>query len=298
MDSKSSNKIKLTAGSVNRLPFTTSGQKIYLDTEIPGFGVLVGKKTKSYFIERRVNGGTVRHKLGRHGEMTADQARDQANTNRIAMSKGVNPVAEKEAEQKAREEKRLEALAVQKHTLGKLCDWYVTHLKKAGKVSARDANHLFTRHVTGSEFEHVPARDFTAKQATAMVRKLVEAGKGRTAGQLRSYLRAAYALALGAETNPTAPAELVLFGVESNPIAATAALSQFNQTRRVVVHPAEVGEILRLLESSVSEQYDDALAAFYLSILLGGQRLAQIVRPRATDVNLQERTLLLIHFQT
>jgi len=38
----------------------------------------VGKRYKSYFVEKRINGKSVRVTLGIHGQITAEQARKMA----------------------------------------------------------------------------------------------------------------------------------------------------------------------------------------------------------------------------
>jgi Arm DNA-binding domain len=65
---------KLTKTVVDHIPLTTSGQALYWDSDLPGFGLRVGMKTKTYFAERGVNGRTVRFTIGKHGVFTAEQA--------------------------------------------------------------------------------------------------------------------------------------------------------------------------------------------------------------------------------
>ena len=129
--------------------------------------------------------------------------------------------------------------------------------------------------------------------ATSLIRTVVERGHPRTAAKLRAYLRAAYALAQGAETNPQAPASLVLFGIETNPVASTSAIKNSMTERKTILNEDELGELVQLLVARREAAYDDALAAFELSIHLGGQRLAQVLRLRLEDVDLAARTVTL-----
>jgi hypothetical protein len=50
----------------------------------------------------------------------------------------------------------------------------------------------------------------------ALISALTEVGKGRTATKLRSYLRAAYSLAISSKTDPDAPLILRSFGIEGS----------------------------------------------------------------------------------
>jgi integrase len=80
-------------------PTTTDGtvrQRLYLDTELKGFGLCVGARAKSFFAQRDVNGKTVRVTIGRYGVYTVAQAREEAKELLMRMGRGVNPNREKE----------------------------------------------------------------------------------------------------------------------------------------------------------------------------------------------------------
>jgi len=202
--------------------------------------------------------------------------------------------AAQRAAEAAAHEAQLERERAGKYTVKALCDAYVQHQKSIGKYSAGDADHLFRKYVAGTEFADMPARDLTAKQATAIVRSVVEAGHKTSAQKLRAYLRAAYALAQGAETNPQAPAALVLFGVESNPVASTAPIKDASRAREVKLTEEELGETVRLLRARRAAEFDDALAALELGLWLGGQRPKQVLRLTVADVDLDARTVMLL----
>lgn len=292
-------RLRLTAENVNNLPLAASGQVLYLDTAsgkaaaLQGFGLRVGSTSKAYFVEKRVDGRTVRHTIGTHGQITADEARKVAAVKLGQMTGGADLNADKRATRAARDADKAGKAAAANYTVKALCDWYVTHQRSLGKQSATDAAGIFAKHVEAGAFASMPARDLTAKQATAIIRAVVEAGHKRTAAKLRAYLRAAYALAQGADTNPQAPAALVLFGVETNPIASTAAIKNATGARDVSLTDDELGEVLRLLRARRAEKYDDALAAMELSLILGGQRLAQVLRVTVDDLDLKARTVTL-----
>ena len=285
--------LHLTAQSINALKLATTGQAFYRDTKLEGFGLRVGTKRKSYFVEKRVDGRTVRHTIGVHGQITADQARKDAAAKLGIMTAGADLNADKRARIAARNAEKGARAAAAQYTVEALCDWYIKHQTALKKQSATDAAGIFAKHVKGSPFAALPASEFTAKQATALIRTVVEKGHARTAAKLRSYLRAAFSLAQGADTNPQAPAALVLFGVETNPIASTAAIKNSTGTRDVTMTDHELGEFLRLLRERRAAQHDDALAAIELSLVLAGQRLAQVLRVTRDDVNLMAGTITL-----
>ena len=183
-------------------------------------------------------------------------------------------------------------IAAEKHTLSGLMDAYVEHLEKQGKQAAYDAKNLFKNHVknTHTAIAAKPANTVTAHDIVALLRPLTESEKGRTAAKLRSYLRAAYSLAAGAALNPDAPAALVAFNIEASPVAATNALSKYNQARERALTSAELRAFWTHLKSEPESATTDALM---LTLLLGGQRPAQLLRATTHDVDTVAKTIKL-----
>ena len=46
-------RITLTDKAILNLPFTTAGQRLVRDAELSGFFVMVGKRTKTFMVQRR-----------------------------------------------------------------------------------------------------------------------------------------------------------------------------------------------------------------------------------------------------
>ena len=98
--------LKLTKTTVENLPFTNVGQILYCDTELPGFWLLVGKKSKTYLAKGRVSRRDVRCTIGKHGVFTTEEARKDARLMLADMARGIDPNAVKE--EKARKRLTLE----------------------------------------------------------------------------------------------------------------------------------------------------------------------------------------------
>lgn len=196
--------------------------------------------------------------------------------------------AQKAAQEEAQREADEAESVKSKHTLKKLCGWYVEHLERQGKQSAKGVQSICRCHIDSTELADLAASSITAKQFTGLLRKIVEQDKGRTAAKVRSALHAAYGLAVRAETDATAPAELIAFGIESNPIASTAALSRFSKARDRTLTRVELKHLLEELEVD-----DPTLAAraVRLGLYLGGQRALQLLRARITQIDWDEETL-------
>lgn len=69
---------KLTAQFVRDLPLARTGQSLITDDALPGFGVRIGTRSKSYFAESRVKGRTRRVTIGRADTLTLNDARKLA----------------------------------------------------------------------------------------------------------------------------------------------------------------------------------------------------------------------------
>ncbi len=93
--------IRLTKSAVDALLFEAKGQKIYRDDQLPGFGVVVGAKSKTYIVEARVGGRNVRCTVGRAALMSAEVARQKAKALLGEMAEGRNPNAKKKAQSAA-----------------------------------------------------------------------------------------------------------------------------------------------------------------------------------------------------
>jgi len=171
-------------------------------------------------------------------------------------------------------------------TLQTLMDGYVAHLTRQGKLAAQDVKNLF-RHNVEEAFPHLAAMraaDITHRDIAAILAKMIERKVGRTASKLRSYLRAAFGEALSAEGEPTAHPALLGFALTSNPAALVPArkLAAYNLVRERVLTEAEMHHFLGRLDKQSGVAHDAILLALYL----GGQRSAQLLRLKRTDVDL------------
>jgi len=194
--------------------------------------------------------------------------------------------AAEEAARQARE-------AAQRSTLKQLLDAYIAHLERHGKPSAQDAKSIFNLHVLSAAPELVArkAAEVSMDEFVGLLAKLTDAGIGRTAAKCRSYLHAAYALAIRSRTDPDAPLLMRTFGVVANPLADIDSLSSYNCTRDRVLNGPELITYMKRVEGMPNKPTRDALL---LGLYLGGQRPAQLVRVRPADVDLAAGTIVLL----
>lgn len=189
----------------------------------------------------------------------------------------------REAERAADAEKQSKALS-----LGKLCLVYCDYLSKRGRISAQKVRADLTRHVLTHPLADKTARDVSRAEVAGLIRAIVDLGKRRTAGLVRSYVSAAYTLAMDAEGNIEAPASLLDFRINSNPVAGIKAIPVAARSR--VLSPYELGSFLRRLDTHA----DIVADALWVCLLGGGQRPAQMLRAQISDYDVEEGVLSLL----
>ncbi len=82
---------KLTKNFIDSIPHPDEGQIFFRDSQLKGFGLRVGSKSKVYFAESKIKNKTVRFTIGHHGIFTPEQARAEARSILGMMARGINP---------------------------------------------------------------------------------------------------------------------------------------------------------------------------------------------------------------
>lgn len=128
----SSQRVKLTKSFIDQLELTPA---IYRDSELIGFAIRVNSSYKTYIVEKKVLGRTVRSTLGLHGNITLVQAREMAREKLLQMSQGINPNEDKK--KKISEENERLSIEKQKPTVKIAFDNYL-ELKSLKPRSVQD----------------------------------------------------------------------------------------------------------------------------------------------------------------
>ncbi|OTG82389.1 tyrosine-type recombinase/integrase [Acinetobacter sp. ANC 4648] len=84
----SNTRVKLTKTFIDQLDLIPA---IYRDSELIGFAVRVNASYKTYIVEKKVKGKSVRSTIGLYGNLTLAQARELARKQLTRMTRGVNP---------------------------------------------------------------------------------------------------------------------------------------------------------------------------------------------------------------
>jgi integrase len=102
--------LRLIKSIIDKIPLTDEGQCLYRDSDLTGFGLCVGTRRKTYFVEGRLNNRRVRQAYGQYPLMTVEQARSEAMGRLASLMQGINPEAANRAK-KARDMTLGEAFA-------------------------------------------------------------------------------------------------------------------------------------------------------------------------------------------
>lgn len=199
-------KLKLTKAAVDGLPFTQKGQVMYLDTELKGFAVVVGRQVKAYIAQKDVRGRTRRITIGRHGTWTTELARKEAQQLLVEMDRGVDPV-----------EKRKVAEA-ELITFGEALQIHLEKLRRLGRLprTVEDYNDLTARYL--KDWLPRPIRSINRSDIRERHSRIGENHGRPTANRAMAAFRAVY--------------NTMLKEHESFPVNPTIAVHWFREYRR------------------------------------------------------------------
>lgn len=184
----------------------------------------------------------------------------------------------KRAERKSAEQ---EKASLQEFTLGRLCDEYCDYLQGLGRRSHSDARSIFRLHIKEPwpNLADQPARELTPEQFADMMRRLMDAGKGRTANKMRSYAHSAYQIAKSARSNAKIPVVFKGFNITVNPIGDTVPDGTQNRSGK---RPLTTSD-MRVYWGIIKSMSDLKGVMLRLHLLTGAQRIAQFVRLLTKD---------------
>lgn len=197
---------ELTPQFVKDLSFAKSGQDLYWAANPKGFGVLVGRRTKSFVLQREVAGKTRRVTIGRYGPqgLTLKAALTQAETKRAELTLNLHPFAPRgkgitlgEAwcvyEQYLASKRRSPTtIRVYGYLLDKyLSDWMTKPLAKITRVDVRERHQQLTEQIAAGKhsLRSVPAASRNGKSTANLVFTIFSAIYKRATRE-HEYLRA------------------------------------------------------------------------------------------------------------
>jgi len=291
-------KVLLTAGRVEKFTCPEGKVSAFLwDSDVKGLGLKASAGgSKQYVLETRLlNGKTARLTIGKPSVWSLDAARVEARRLQVLIDQGIDPREQEREKAEAKAAAKAAAEAAKraaeqrkKYTLHALCMAYADHLKTKGKdKTATDVRSAFRVHVVEAhpDIASTPAREVTSHQIAALVRKVRESGKLRTAGILRNYLVAAFNAARKAPFDSGISSDLIQFEITTNPAEIIPAIAVNKGERNLT--PDELRTYLEALGD------DGAGQALRVALFAGGQRMAQLLRAKVSDYDPVTSTLRL-----
>ena len=275
---------KLSEGLIDRLTCPAGQRVAFLRSkDVAGLRVRVtAKGVKSFVYEAKFNGKFISRTLGRCCSLglndgmgireAIDAATELARTVKTNKQDPREVERQQQAEQATAKAAELEA---EKYTLKNLLEAYCDYLKELERKSHADARSIFKNHIFEQwpDVAALPANRVTDEQIADMMRRVIEAGKDRTANKLRSYVRAAYQVAKASRSKASIPVAFKSYNVRTNPAADTEPDESANRSDK---NPLSTDE-LRSYWKKIKTMPGFIGAALRLHLLTGGQRIEQLV---------------------
>lgn len=261
-------KIKISKSTVDRLVFAERGKQVdYFDTELKGFGCRISASAKTYFVLKRVNGKLTRVTVGRHGVITAEQARKDAIDILSDLGKGVDVNREKA---RAREKGITVAKVLERYFIAR------QELKPRTVTTYQDLFRLYL-----SDWMNRPIEEITREAVAERHLKVAkQAGKAAANNVMRTF-RAIYNFAN----------ELLDDSLPVNPVKRLSNTRQwFTIERRQTL--VEESDLSKWFEA-VNTLDNPTIRDYLLLLLFTGARRTEMATLPWEDVDMANKTFVL-----
>ncbi|MFA5924729.1 MAG: integrase family protein [Methylococcaceae bacterium] len=263
--------MKLIKSVVEKLDLAEKGQVFYWDDELPGFGMYVGTKTKTWCVQQRIGNKTKRVVLGKYPTMTAEQARNAAKKGIGELAAGIDTVKEKR-------EKNIKAV-----TLGEVFTAFLDSRQLKPKT-VRDYTGVMNN--IYPDWQKLPITDITRDAVERRHKKIgEERGEayanlgGRTLRSVLNYASAKYETGKGLSILP------------ENPV------KRISQTRSWYKVERRTGHLkshqLALWFDAVLSIDNDTIKDYLIFVLLTGCRKDESAKLQWTDIDLTDNSYVL-----
>jgi len=279
MSTKTANAwVRLTQAIILKTPTPERDQIFLRDNELKGFGVRISYQgTRSYILEKRIEGRVKRITLGHVGELTLPQARQKAQQTLGKIAMGGNPVADTHRA-------RLQAIT--------LDECFEDYLKSRNQLKSRTIYDytLYMRTALGA-WRRWPMNRITKDKVQAYHRELGETRGPYYANSVMRFLRALFNFALAQYEDGFS--EPVL---KENPVLRLTRIRGWyrEQRKKTVIRahqlPAWFKAVEALRDPSLLPS-GDIVADYLLVLLFTGLRRKETTELRWEDVDIKDQTL-------
>lgn len=252
-------KERLTDATIRRLPVPPKGNRVFYDTEVPGFGLRVtASGFRSFVLNFRTRAGRERRfTIGRYPDWTTTAARAEAMRLRRAIDEGSSdPLAQIRDERAA-------------PSMGDLIDRFeAEHLPRKRQSTAVDYRRIIKNHIRPALL-HLKVADVTFSDADRLQRKITVAGHHYRANCALAVLSKMFSLAIKWEMRTTNPCGSVERNVEYG--------------RQRYLSGDELGRLVQAL----AEHSDRQAANIIRLLLLTGCRKSEALTMQWSHVDLE-----------
>lgn len=235
---------KKVAFATNRdipaLPVPTSGNRIYYDDNIKGFGVRVtAAGARAFILNYRIGRRERRITIGSFPDWSLSSAAKVAKELKQKIDSGIDPLAERQ--------ERRDAV-----TVDQLCDIFIEeHLPKKAPATQRDYKQIIDTYIR-PDLKHEPVADVDFVHANKIFRKVSKSGKKTTANRVMAVMSKMFAEAQKLKLTQGNPTK----GVEKN-----------DEVKRERFLDAK--EVTRLIDALATLEDRQAANIFRLILLTG-----------------------------
>ncbi|EJR3606043.1 tyrosine-type recombinase/integrase [Vibrio vulnificus] len=208
------------------------------------------------------------------------------------LSNGIDPKEFLEQEAKAKE--RAEADALKGGSFQQLIEMHTEYKKDKGNRSYADEKQKIVDNVYPYVDIHKKAKDFEPEDFIKALSIPIEQGFEPKSNKIRSILHAAFNFALNNDHNPKYLNHDVRFGIKHNPISA---IPKQTEAEKSGTHYMSWQEVAQLMIDMENRFHDLDFAyqtrqVLRLCFYLGGQRPHEVVTIRWSEVNFEQRYVL------
>ena len=262
--------IKITKSVVEKLPNPSQGQDFYRDQTLVGFGLYAGAQSKTFYVEKRINGKSVRTAIGRHGQISAQRARERAQEILGKMATGINPNDEKRSK------------LVRGVSLKKVYKDYKEVRKDLKPKTLYDYDRIMTTVFSGWQSKAIS--DITKDMIERKHKKIGEENGPAYANLAMRFLRSLLNFAISKYENSKGQSFIL-----ENPVKR---LSQTRAWYRVDRRRREIkSNDLQVWYKTVSNLSNDSLRDYLILLLFTGLRKQEALKLGWDHVDLSNKTL-------
>lgn len=268
---------KLTKAFVEKVGLEKGGQIIYRDSELMGFCLRVGAKTKIYFVEAKLRRKTLRVTIGRHDVFSLDEARIQAKIYLANIARGLNPLDA---------EKSRKALRV---TLSEVLDEYIKIRVNLKPSTIEDYRRTFKQYL--GDWMNKPLMDVTKDMVEAKFKKIGEDSPAMANKTMRNFRAVVnYAMLKYEDTNGNS-----IFKV--NPVNRLTQLRAWYRVNRrnTLIKNYELAAwyqaVMNLTNDSIAPNRE-TIRDFLLFLLFTGLRRSEAANLTWSNVDFKDKTFI------